>query len=138
MNTIIRFKIDRFLRIYLSKRNFLRVLCSEGPKLVFSKGCASKIWGGSVRSDFKKRDSFTLKTSKNHLIRDFLRNRRVRLKVNLLPFLVAHSMDEKRPRIKFLAKHSIRKSLLCRDSPYEEKKRMSKNYLQYRLSKNYV
>ena len=35
---------------------------------------------GSVRSDLKKLDSFTLKTSKNHLIRNFLRNERVRVK----------------------------------------------------------
>ena len=35
---------------------------------------------GSVRSDFKKLDSFTMETSKNHLIRSFLRNGRVRVK----------------------------------------------------------
>ena len=35
---------------------------------------------GTVTSDFKKLDSFTLETSKNHLIRNFLRNRRVRVK----------------------------------------------------------
>ena len=46
----------------------------EGLKSVFSKRCTSKIWGRSVRADFKKLDSFTLKTSKNHLIRNFLRN----------------------------------------------------------------
>ena len=37
----------------------------EGLKLVFSKRCTSKIWGGSVRSDLKNLDSFTLETSKN-------------------------------------------------------------------------
>ena len=36
---------------------------------------------GSVRSDLKKLDSFTLKTSKNHLIRSFLRNGRVWVKL---------------------------------------------------------
>ena len=36
---------------------------------------------GSVRSDFKKLDSFTSETSKNHLIRNFLRNGRLRVKV---------------------------------------------------------
>ena len=35
---------------------------------------------GSVRSDDKKIDSFTLETSKNHLIRNFLRNGRLRVK----------------------------------------------------------
>ena len=33
----------------------------------------------SVRSDLKKLDSFTLKTSKSHLIRNFLRSGRVRV-----------------------------------------------------------
>ena len=32
-----------------------------------------------MRSDFKKLDSFTLETSKNHLIRTFLRNGRLRV-----------------------------------------------------------
>ena len=55
------------------------MLSSEGLKLVFSKRRASKIWGVSeVR--FKKLDSFTLETSKNHLIRNFLRNGRLRVK----------------------------------------------------------
>ena len=35
---------------------------------------------GSMMSDLKKLDSFTLKTSKNHLIRNFLRNWRLRVK----------------------------------------------------------
>ena len=35
---------------------------------------------GSVRSDLKKLDSFNLETSKNHLIRSFLRNGRVWVK----------------------------------------------------------
>ena len=33
-----------------------------------------------MRSDFKKLDSFTSETSKNHLIRNFLRNERLRVK----------------------------------------------------------
>ena len=32
-----------------------------------------------MKSDLKKLDSFTLETSKNHLIRNFLRNGRVRV-----------------------------------------------------------
>ena len=43
---------------------------------------------GAVRSDLEKLDSFTLETSKNHLIHNFLRNGRV--KVN-------HSRHEGRP-----------------------------------------
>ena len=34
-----------------------------------------------MRSDLKKLDFFTLETSKNHLIRNFLRNGRVRVKI---------------------------------------------------------
>ena len=55
----------------------------EGLKSVFSKRCASKIWGGSVRSDLKKLDSFTLETSKNHLIRNFSRKGRLRVNYKL-------------------------------------------------------
>ena len=44
--------------------------------------CASKIW---VTSDLKKLDPFTLETSKNHLIRNFLRNERVRVKTWISP-----------------------------------------------------
>ena len=56
----------------------------EGPKLVFFKRCASRIWGGSIRSDLKKLDAFTWETSTNHLIRNFLRNERVRVKTELI------------------------------------------------------
>ena len=38
--------------------------------------------GGSVRSDIEKLDFFTLKTSKNPLILNFLRNGRVRVKIS--------------------------------------------------------
>ena len=34
-----------------------------------------------MRSDLKKLDSFTLETSKNHLIRNFLQNERVRVDI---------------------------------------------------------
>ena len=34
----------------------------------------------NLRSDLKKLDSFTLETLKNHLIRNFLRNGRLRVK----------------------------------------------------------
>ena len=37
---------------------------------------------GSVRSDLKKLDFFSSETSKNHLIRNILRNGRVRVKIN--------------------------------------------------------
>ena len=39
-----------------------------------------------MKSDLKKRDSFTLETSKNHLIRNFLRNGRER--VNAKSFIL--------------------------------------------------
>ena len=52
----------------------------EGHKLVFTKRCASKMGSGEVR--FKKKlDSFTLETSKTHLIRSFLRNGRLRVNI---------------------------------------------------------
>ena len=52
----------------------------KGLKSVFSKKCASKIWGGGVSEvRLKKLDSFTFGTSKNHLIRNFLRNGRLRV-----------------------------------------------------------
>ena len=36
--------------------------------------------GGSVRSDLQQLDSFTLETSKDQLIRNFLRNGRLKVK----------------------------------------------------------
>ena len=45
------------------------------------KDAHQKSDGGSVRSDLKKVDSFTLETSKNHLIHSFLRNGRLRVNV---------------------------------------------------------
>ena len=54
----------------------------EKLKLIFSKRCASKVRSvRSVRSDLKKLDSFTLETSKDHLIRNFLRNGRLRVNI---------------------------------------------------------
>ena len=47
---------------------------------IFQKMRIKNLRGGSVRSDLKKLDSFTLETSKNHLIRNFLRNERLRVK----------------------------------------------------------
>ena len=41
---------------------------------------------GSVRSDLTKLDYFTLEMSKNHLIRNFLRNGRLRVKFRLLKY----------------------------------------------------
>ena len=43
---------------------------------------------GSLRSDLKKLDSFTFETSKNHLIRKFLRNWRLRVKANKFPNVI--------------------------------------------------
>ena len=39
---------------------------------------------GSVRSDLKKLDSFTLETSKNQLIRSFLRNGHLKVKSKII------------------------------------------------------
>ena len=50
--------------------------------------------GGSVRSDLKKLDSFTVETSKNHLIRNFLRNGRLRVKQVYSFFVTRHSISE--------------------------------------------
>ena len=41
---------------------------------------------GSVRSDLKKFDSFTLEMSINHFIRNFLRNGRLMVKIQILDF----------------------------------------------------
>ena len=47
----------------------------------FPKDAHQKSERGSVRSDLEKLYSFTLETSKNHLIRNILRNGRVRVKI---------------------------------------------------------
>ena len=55
-------------------------------KIYFIKDAHQKSKGGGHLGQIKKKlDSFTLKTSKNYLIRNFLRNERVR--VNLDYFL---------------------------------------------------
>ena len=64
---------QRWLIAYSVKKGFNRY---------FQKDAHQKSEGGSVRSDLKKLDSFTLETSKNHLIRNFLRNGRLRVKRN--------------------------------------------------------
>ena len=48
-----------------------------------------------MRSDFKKLDLFTLETSKNHLIRNFLRNERLRVntEISKLFFLILPKSD---------------------------------------------
>ena len=51
----------------------------EGLKLVFSKRSQKSEKGVSEVRFKKKLDSFTLETSKNHLIRNFLRNERLRV-----------------------------------------------------------
>ena len=47
------------------------------------KSAHQKSERGSLRSDLEKLDSFTLETSENHLIRNFLRNRRLKVKTEL-------------------------------------------------------
>ena len=54
-------------------------------KLIFSESCGSETWvWGQWAPIIKKLDSLTLETSKNHLIRNFLLNRRVRVKISRL------------------------------------------------------
>ena len=62
----------------------------KGLNRYLPKDAHQKSDGGSVRSDFKKLDSFTSETSKNHHIRNFLRNGRLRVKFmnfNLRPHI---------------------------------------------------
>ena len=47
---------------------------------IYQKMRIKNLMGGSVRSDLKKLDPFTLEMSKNHLLRSFRRNRRLRVK----------------------------------------------------------
>ena len=53
----------------------------KGLNWYFPKDAHQKSDGGSVRSDLKILDSFTLEMSKNQLIRSFLRNGRLRVKL---------------------------------------------------------
>ena len=52
----------------------------KGLNGLFQKMRIKNLRGGAVRFDLKKLDSFTLETSKNNLIRNFLRAGRVRVK----------------------------------------------------------
>ena len=52
---------------------------SERAQIVIFQKMRIKNLRGSVRSDLTKLDSFTLKTSKNHVIRNFLRHGRVKV-----------------------------------------------------------
>ena len=64
----------------LSENEPLKNESWKGFDWYFPKDAHRKSMGrGSVRSDLKKLDLFTLETSKNHLIRNFLRNGRVRV-----------------------------------------------------------
>ena len=60
--------------------NSLKKEILKGLNRYFPKDAHQKSDGGSVRSDFKKLDSFALETSKNYLIRSFVRNARPRVK----------------------------------------------------------
>ena len=52
----------------------------SGLSRYFPKDGHQKSEGGVSKVRFKKLDSFTLETSKNHLIRNLLRNGRLRVK----------------------------------------------------------
>ena len=58
----------------------------KGLELVFSKNADRKSEGVSEVRFYKKLDSFTLETSENHLIRNFLRNERMRVNYDILLF----------------------------------------------------
>ena len=60
--------------------NFFKNEILEGLTRYFPKDAHQKSEQGSVRSDLKKLDPSTLETSKNHLIHNFLRNGRLRVK----------------------------------------------------------
>ena len=61
-------------------QNPLKNESGKGLNWYFSKDAHEKPeGGGSVRSDLKKLSSFTQETSKNHLIRNLLRNGRLRV-----------------------------------------------------------
>ena len=60
-------------------KNSLKNEIWKGRNRYLPKDAHQKSDGGSVRSDFKKLDSFTLEKSKNHLIHSFLRNGRLRV-----------------------------------------------------------
>ena len=85
------FEIDHFFRTSWSKQNFLRVLSSEGLKLVFSKRWASeseehqnlrsiKIWGGISEVRLKKTRLFHLGNAEKQPYPQLLRNGLVRAK----------------------------------------------------------
>ena len=65
----------------------------EGLKSVFSKRCASKIWGEVSEVRLKKLDSFTLETSNNHVIRNYRRNGRLRVKWFRLKFGTSRALE---------------------------------------------
>ena len=60
----------------------------KGLNWYFPKDAHQKCEGGSVRSDLKILDSFTLEKSEHQLIRNFLRNGRVRVNFLYLSFSV--------------------------------------------------
>ena len=62
-------------------KNQLKNESWKGLNWCFPKDAHKKSEEGSVKSDLKKLDYFTLETSKNHLIRNFLRNGRLRVNV---------------------------------------------------------
>ena len=72
-----------WLKTWSSYKNPLKNEIWKGLNRYFPKDAHQKSGGGSVRSDLRNLDSFTLETSKYHLIRNFLRNGRLRVNVIL-------------------------------------------------------
>ena len=73
---------------------------------IFQKMC-SKNLRGSVRSDLEKLDSFAVGTSKNHLIRNFLRNGRLWVK---LIIIILNSVEQ------FFSKNTKKASIPLKDT----------------------
>ena len=64
-------------------KNSLKNESWKGLNLYFPKDAHQKSKGVSEVRFKKKLDSFTLETSKNHIVRNFLRNERVRVNLSL-------------------------------------------------------
>ena len=71
-----------WLKTWSWYKNQLKNEIWKGLNRYLPKDAHQKSDGESVKSDLKKLYSFTLEMSKNYLIRSFLRNERLRVKVN--------------------------------------------------------
>ena len=83
---------------------------------------------GSVRSDLKNLDSFTLETSKNHLIRNFLHNGRLR--VNIKHILCAESVSVCCHKFKNLWQSFVNQTISLLNSAYRIAYRSTLSSLQ--------